>query len=102
MHLGSVKPEDVREGSFNYYTVTDRRPKYSIVDTPYGSMYGAYRPADEGNYYWRVAQFLFPFYTQIPTGVLGHQILTRAPSDPHPGMGTDGRRPHDVLLHGEP
>jgi phthalate 4,5-dioxygenase len=78
LHLGSVKPEDVREGSFNYYTVNDRRPKYSIVDTPYGSMYGAYRPADEGNYYWRVAQFLFPFYTQIPTGVLGHQVLTRA------------------------
>ena len=78
LHLGSVKPEDVREGSFNFYTVNDRRPKYSIVDTPYGEMYGAYRPADEGNYYWRVAQFLFPFYTQIPTGVLGHQILTRA------------------------
>jgi hypothetical protein len=79
-----IEPEEpflmkgVREGSFNFYTVNDRRPKYSIVDTPYGSMYGAYRPADEGNYYWRVAQFLFPFYTQIPTGVLGHQILTRA------------------------
>ena len=78
LHLGSLEPENAQEGTFNYYTVNDRRPKYSIVDTEYGSMYGAYRPADEGNYYWRIAQFMFPFYTQIPTGVLGHQILTRA------------------------
>src|SRR5262249_4656281 len=29
-------------------------------------------------YYWRIAHFLFPFYTMIPTGVLGMQVLVRA------------------------
>jgi hypothetical protein len=48
------------------------------VDTEYGAMYGAYRPADAGRLYWRIAQFLFPFYAMIPTGVLGLQVLTRA------------------------
>src|SRR5262249_58323674 len=28
--------------------------------------------------YWRIAHFLFPFYTMIPTGVLGTQVLVRA------------------------
>src|SRR5262249_35710135 len=28
--------------------------------------------------YWRIAHFLFPFYTMIPTGVLGVQVLVRA------------------------
>ena len=41
-------------------------------------MYGAYRPVDDDKYYWRVAQFLFPFYTLIPTGALGVQINVRA------------------------
>ena len=41
-------------------------------------MYRTYRPAEEETYYWRIAQFLFPFYTLIPTGRLGVQILVRA------------------------
>ena len=31
-------------------------------------MYGAYRPAEEGQTYWRFANFLFPFWTQTPQG----------------------------------
>ncbi|MBX5467911.1 MAG: (2Fe-2S)-binding protein, partial [Firmicutes bacterium] len=37
-----------------------------------------YRPAKPGQLYWRIAQFLFPFYTQPPEGVLGHKAFTRA------------------------
>jgi nitrite reductase/ring-hydroxylating ferredoxin subunit len=78
LHLGSISPDDVVPGTFDYYTVYDRTPQYQVVDTEYGTMYGAYRPAGEDSYYWRLAQFLFPFYTLIPTGVLGVQILVRA------------------------
>ena len=35
--------------------------------------YGAYRPAEEDTYYWRIAHMLFPFYTMIPTGMLGQR-----------------------------
>ena len=35
---------------------------------------GAYRPAEEDSYYWRVTQILFPFYHMIPGGTLGEGI----------------------------
>jgi phthalate 4,5-dioxygenase oxygenase subunit len=78
LHYGSVQPEDNPPGTFAYYSVKDRAPRYQVVETPGGAMYGAYRPADEGRQYWRVAQFLFPFYVMIPTGVMGIQKWARA------------------------
>ena len=66
LHLGAIDPENTRPGTFQHYTVKDRAPRYSVVDTEYGAMYGAYRPADAGRLYWRIAQFLFPFYAMIP------------------------------------
>jgi phthalate 4,5-dioxygenase len=78
LHLGAVQPEDTRPGTFAYYTVNDRAPRYQVVDTEYGAMYGAYRPGLDGQQYWRFAQFLFPCYAMIPTGVLGLQVLARA------------------------
>ena len=78
LHLGAVRPEDTTPGSFDYYLVADRAPKYEVLDTEFGTSYGAYRPAQADTYYWRIAHFLFPFFTMIPTGVLGVQILVRA------------------------
>lgn len=78
LHGGSTKPEDTRPGSFEYYGVADRAPRYEVVQTPGGTMYGAYRPAGEGRRYWRIAQFMFPFYTLIPTELLGRSVQTRA------------------------
>ena len=78
LHLGALKPEDVRPGSFDYYLLADRAPRYEVAETEFGTTYGAYRPAEADTYYWRIAHFLFPFYTMIPTGVLGAQILVRA------------------------
>jgi phenylpropionate dioxygenase-like ring-hydroxylating dioxygenase large terminal subunit len=78
LHLGSVKAEDVTPGTFDYYALKDRVPKYDVVDTEFGTSYGAWRPAEADTYYWRIAHFLFPFFTMIPTGVLGTQILVRA------------------------
>jgi phthalate 4,5-dioxygenase oxygenase subunit len=78
LHLGARDPESMEAGTFNYYTVKDRTPRYAVVDTEGGSIYGAYRPASEGVNYWRIAQFLFPFYALIPTGVLGLSKLIRA------------------------
>ena len=78
LHLGAVKPENTTPGSFDYYNVADRAPRYEVVDTAFGTSYGAYRPADADTYYWRIAHFLFPFYTMIPTGILGMQVLVRA------------------------
>ncbi len=78
LHLGALDPESMEPGSFNYYTVKDRKPRYMVVETDGGAMYGAYRPAARDVNYWRIAQFLFPFYALIPTGVLGLSRLFRA------------------------
>ena len=78
LHLGAIKPEDATPKSFDYYTVKDRAPRYDVRETEFGTSYGTYRPAEPDTYYWRVAHFLFPCYTMIPTGVLGVQVLVRA------------------------
>ncbi|MFI5267639.1 MAG: Rieske 2Fe-2S domain-containing protein [Chloroflexota bacterium] len=78
LHFGAVKPENTVPGTFQHYLVKDRAPRYAVVDTDYGAMYGAYRPTEDGRRYWRLAQYLMPFYSMIPTGVLGIQILARA------------------------
>jgi hypothetical protein len=41
-------------------------------------MYTAYRPAETESLYYRIAQFLFPFYAMVPTGVLGLEVRVRA------------------------
>ena len=43
------------------------------MDTPYGTSYGAFRPATDDTYYWRIAHMLFPFYAMIPAGMMGQQ-----------------------------
>jgi phenylpropionate dioxygenase-like ring-hydroxylating dioxygenase large terminal subunit len=104
LHWGSIKLQDTRPGSFAHYAVKETSPRYHVVTTDYGSLYGAYRPAEEDSYYWRIGAFLFPFYTMVPVGVLGLQIGVRCyvPLDdehtmvwniePPPAKGGAGRR----------
>src|SRR6266511_1093229 len=78
LHYGSVPTAAVEAGTFSQYGLDERAPRFSVTDTEYGTMYGARRPAEADTYYWRIASFLFPFFTMIPTGLLGHQIVARA------------------------
>lgn len=78
LHLGGIPLEAATPGTFSEYTLRDRAPRYEVVPTDYGTMYGAYRPAGADDYYWRVAHFLFPFYTMPPVSVLGLKIVVRA------------------------
>ena len=77
LHLGKVSVDDVQPGTFDYYNQKDKAPHYKIVETDYGTMYGAYRPAEDDTYYWRIAQFMMPFYTIPPEGRLGQKIGVR-------------------------
>jgi phthalate 4,5-dioxygenase oxygenase subunit len=77
LHAGSMDAAGQQPGTFSYYMLTDRAPRYSVVDTDFGTMYGAYRDTDDGQRYWRVANYLFPFWTMPPQGVLGHKVTAR-------------------------
>jgi len=51
------------------YMAQDRAPRFFIRPTDYGMRIGARRIATDQEYYWRVTQFLLPFYTMIARGV---------------------------------
>jgi hypothetical protein len=71
LHFGAAKPEEQAPGSFNFYQANQRHAKFSVVETEFGTSYGAYRPAEADTYYWRIAHMLFPFYAMIPQGAMG-------------------------------
>jgi len=56
----------------------ERAARYAVRDAEYGVSYGAYRTEDDINLYWRIAHFLFPFYSMTPTGRLGVRKQVRA------------------------
>jgi phenylpropionate dioxygenase-like ring-hydroxylating dioxygenase large terminal subunit len=71
LHFGSLKAEDYPAGTFSRYLLMDRSPHYAVVNTDIGVTYGAYRPVEAGKNFWRIANFLLPFYTMNPQGLLG-------------------------------
>ncbi|HIO20843.1 MAG TPA: aromatic ring-hydroxylating dioxygenase subunit alpha [Nitrospirales bacterium] len=55
------------------YTSRDRSPKFTIKETDYGLLIGASRNATKESFYWRITQFLSPFWTMIPP-ILGEEV----------------------------
>lgn len=74
LHVGSLKPEDLPDDHPMRPTVLNRTPEYEVRATDWGAMYGGYRPNDDGRTSWRVAHFMYPFWTQTPNA----QFATRA------------------------
>lgn len=52
----------------------DRAPRFDVHDTEYGVLIGARRTQADGQWHWRVSQFVMPFYTMPPTG-MGENIV---------------------------
>jgi len=48
------------------FTSRDRSPVFTVKETDYGLLIGARRNATEESFYWRITQFLVPFWTMIP------------------------------------
>ena len=78
LHWGSLRAEEMPSESWAAYALADRHPRYEVLDTPGGTLYGTYRPARADTYYWRIAAFLMPVYVMTPTGVLGLEKRFRA------------------------
>jgi phthalate 4,5-dioxygenase len=78
LHYGHVRMDDLTPRSCYYYTLREKTATFVAADCEIGTSYGAYRNAEEGTDYWRVAHFLFPFYTMNPTDLLGTRIAAFA------------------------
>jgi phthalate 4,5-dioxygenase oxygenase subunit len=74
LHNGMYSYDEYEPGSFAYYQYKTRPARFSTVETEFGLTSGAFRPAEEDTYYWRVTHILFPFYNMIPNGKLGEGI----------------------------
>jgi phthalate 4,5-dioxygenase len=77
LHTG-VTPERLPDDAPETIGFVNRTPEFKVADTPYGVISGAHRPAEPGKTYWRFAQFLFPFFSQVPPCPLGSEAMLRA------------------------
>ncbi len=65
LHSGELKSDPLhvsRGATFQQ----DRAPKFEVVESAGGLQIGVRRNAEAGHYYWRITQFILPWYTMIP------------------------------------
>jgi len=57
------------------FRMTDKAPRVMAQRTNYGLAIGARGTISDQNYYWRINQFLMPFYTMPPRDPGGHAFV---------------------------
>ncbi|SDC48093.1 Rieske 2Fe-2S domain-containing protein [Paraburkholderia lycopersici] len=57
------------------YLASDTAPKFFVRPTRHGMTIGARRNATDDSYYWRITQFLLPFYTMIAPNKEGGVVM---------------------------
>ena len=78
LHVGKVDFDNADPTNLGRFATNNRAPDYHVADTDWGTMYAAYRPAEADTTYWRVAHFMFPFWTIPPDGNFSDHIIARA------------------------
>src|SRR3984957_5438641 len=67
LHRGDLNSDPMFRGAKgNQYNLNDMRPVFEVVESPGGLYIGARRNAENGNYYWRITQWVMPSFTMIP------------------------------------
>jgi phthalate 4,5-dioxygenase len=67
LHRGNLNSDPLFKGSkANKYNLQDSKPHFEVVESPGGLYIGARRNAENGNYYWRITQWVMPSFTMIP------------------------------------
>jgi phenylpropionate dioxygenase-like ring-hydroxylating dioxygenase large terminal subunit len=67
LHRGDLNTDPMFKGAKgNKYNLSDMRPVFEVVESPGGLFIGARRNAENGNYYWRITQWVMPCFTMIP------------------------------------
>ena len=67
LHRGALNEDPLFKGAKgNQYNLDDFQPKFEVVESAGGLLIGARRKAEDGNFYWRITQWLMLFFTAIP------------------------------------
>jgi phenylpropionate dioxygenase-like ring-hydroxylating dioxygenase large terminal subunit len=79
LHAGASRYEDQEPRSLAYYHYRERaNARFVVRDTDFGTAYGAYRPAEDDTYYWRIGYAFFPFYAMQAAGAMGPAVKMNA------------------------
>jgi len=84
LHRGSVRPEEIdrsNDPGLDYYAMKTHWAYWDVIDTEVGCTSGAHRPAEDDSEYWRIAQFLFPFYVMTPASFSTSSFICVVPID---------------------
>jgi len=66
LHRGDMASDPFHKNTGGARMVKSTKTTFDILDSPGGMIIGARRDAEPGNYYWRITQFIMPWYTLIP------------------------------------
>ena len=66
LHSGELHTDPLHKGTRGAEYQRDRLPRFEIAQSPGGLMIGARRNAEPGHCYWRVTQWIAPWYTMVP------------------------------------
>lgn len=78
LHVGNIEEDQLGEDDLMRHVVSNRAPELEVSDAPWGTTYCASKSVDGGGRYLRYANFLFPFWTQVPQGEFETNIIARA------------------------
>ncbi len=65
LHSGELKSDPLHVSQGAVYQ-RDTNPKFEVVESGGGLQIGVRRNAEPGHYYWRITQYIMPWYTMIP------------------------------------
>jgi phenylpropionate dioxygenase-like ring-hydroxylating dioxygenase large terminal subunit len=66
LHSGDLHRDPLHKGTKGAEYQRDRKPQFEVIESPGGLHIGARRNAEEGHYYWRITQWIMPWYTMVP------------------------------------
>jgi len=66
LHSGEMHTDPLHRGTKGAHYQADAAPRFEVRESPGGLVIGARRNAEPGHYYWRITQWIMPWYTMIP------------------------------------
>jgi len=66
LHSGELHTDPLHKGTKGAKFQGDKKPHFEVQESEAGLLIGARRNAEPGFYYWRISQWLMPWYTMIP------------------------------------
>jgi phenylpropionate dioxygenase-like ring-hydroxylating dioxygenase large terminal subunit len=66
LHSGELHTDPLHRSTKGAEYQKDRHPRFEVIESDGGLLIGARRKAEEGLAYWRVTQWIMPWYTMVP------------------------------------